>query len=60
MNYLTTLKEHEVILAFEGRYKAIDVKFVKCYLELHLWERAATKIPEKIKSVRFVSAAWLC
>jgi hypothetical protein len=26
----------------------------------YFWEGAATKIPEKIKSVEFVSGAWQC
>jgi hypothetical protein len=39
--------------------KISDAKFVRCYLELFLGG-AATKIPEKIKSVGFVSGARLC
>jgi hypothetical protein len=39
--------------------KILDVKFVRCYLK-PLLEGTAVKIPEKIKSVGFVSTAWQC
>jgi hypothetical protein len=39
--------------------KISDATFVKCKVSL-LWEGAATKIPEKIKSVGIVSGARLC
>jgi hypothetical protein len=60
MNYLTTLYEHlRLFWRLRKGTKISDVKFVRCYLELFLGG-AATKIPDKIKSVGFVSGARLC
>jgi hypothetical protein len=57
MNYLTTLKEHlRLFWRLRNDIKISDAKFVRCYLELFLGG-AATKIPEKIKSVGFVFGA---
>jgi hypothetical protein len=60
MNYLTTLWKHEVILAFEEQYKDIGCQVCKVVISNYFWEGAATKIPEKIKLVGFVSGDRLC
>jgi hypothetical protein len=36
MDYLTTLKECEIILVFGERYKYIECRVLSCYLELFL------------------------
>jgi hypothetical protein len=46
--------------AFEERYKDIGCQVCKVLISNCFWEGAATKTPEKIKSVGFVSGARLC
>jgi hypothetical protein len=53
------LKHLRLFWLLRSGTKISDAKFVKCYLELFLGG-AATKIPEKIKSVGFVSGVRLC
>jgi ribosomal protein L31E len=49
----------EVSFEFKERYKAIECQ-VRKDLSRTIFERTATKIPEKIKLVGFVSRAQLC
>jgi hypothetical protein len=62
MSYLKTLWELlRLFWRLRNGTETSDAKFVRCYLELFLGGGgAATKIPDEIKSVGFVSAARLC
>jgi hypothetical protein len=54
------LKTTQVILAFETQYKDMGCQVCKVLSGTISGTGAATKIPEKMKSVRFVSGARLC
>jgi hypothetical protein len=47
-------------LAFGERYKDIGCQVCEVFIPKYFLEGAATKIPEKMKSVGFVSGARLC
>jgi hypothetical protein len=60
MNYLTTLWEHLRLFSDWGMARRYRMPRLSGVISNNYWDGAGTKIPQKIKSVGFVSGTRLC